>query len=93
MRVLGFGEIDGRQYAWCEWCDEKNVARSQQFPVLALAVDLGGPWAAGWRLVVRGRHPIDAAQEGLVAAARALTGDWQRRFLRGKLRNASSVET
>jgi hypothetical protein len=31
--------------------------------------------ARGWRLVVRGRHPIDAAQEGLVAAARALTGD------------------
>jgi hypothetical protein len=49
MRVLGFGEIDGRQHAWCEWCDEKNVARSQQFPVdaLALAVDRGGRWAAG----------------------------------------------
>jgi hypothetical protein len=49
MRVLGFGEIAGRQYASCEWCDEKNVARSQQFPVneLALAVDRGGPWAAG----------------------------------------------
>jgi hypothetical protein len=48
MRVLGFGEIDGRQYAWCEWCDEKNVARSQQFPAdeLALAVDRD-PWAAG----------------------------------------------
>jgi hypothetical protein len=26
MRVLGFGEIDGRQHAWCEWRDEKGVA-------------------------------------------------------------------
>jgi hypothetical protein len=31
--------------------------------------------ARGWRLVVHGRHPIDAAQEALVAAARALTGN------------------
>jgi hypothetical protein len=52
MRVLGFGEIDGRQHAWCEWRDEKGVARSQQFPVdeLALPVDRGpvdDPWSAG----------------------------------------------
>jgi hypothetical protein len=31
--------------------------------------------AAGWRPVVHGRHPIDAAREALVAAASALTGD------------------
>jgi hypothetical protein len=52
MRVLGFGEIDGRQHAWCEWRDEKGVARSQQFPVdeLPLPVDRGpvdDPWSAG----------------------------------------------
>ena len=52
MRVLGYGEIDGRQHAWCEWRDEKGVARSQQVPVdeLALAVDrgpVGDPWVAG----------------------------------------------
>ncbi len=52
MRVLGFREIDGRQYAWCEWKDEKGVTRSQQCSVgeLALAVDRGpvdDPWAAG----------------------------------------------
>jgi uncharacterized protein YodC (DUF2158 family) len=51
MRVLGYGEIDGRQHAWCEWPDEKGVKRSQQFPVdeLAMAVDrgrVGDPWAA-----------------------------------------------
>jgi uncharacterized protein YodC (DUF2158 family) len=51
MRVLGYGEIDGRQHAWCEWQDEKGVKRSQQFPVdeLALEVDrgrVGDPWAA-----------------------------------------------
>jgi hypothetical protein len=52
MRVLGFGEIDGRHHAWCERQDERGVKRSQQFPVdeLALAVDrgpVGDPWAAG----------------------------------------------
>jgi hypothetical protein len=52
MRVLGFGEIDGRQHAQCGWQDEKGVTRSRQFPVgeLALAVDrgpVGDPWAAG----------------------------------------------
>jgi hypothetical protein len=52
MRVVGFGEMDGRQHAWCEWQDGKGVTRSQQFPVddLALAVDRGpvrDPWAAG----------------------------------------------
>ena len=48
MRVLGFGEIDGRQHARCEWRDERGVVRSQQFRVdeLTLAVDRD-PWAAG----------------------------------------------
>jgi hypothetical protein len=59
MHVRDFVEIDGRQYARCEWRDKEGVEQSQQFPVdeLALAVDpgpVGGQWAASRRTTKSG---------------------------------------
>jgi hypothetical protein len=51
MKIVGLGDIDGREHAWCEWIDADGLRHSQQYPIgdLELAVDhgpSGGPWGS-----------------------------------------------